>query len=172
MKNNFFFPILVLSLICLVMTAALALVNKLTTPIINNSARQRAEAAMLALIPQASGFEQIMSSSFPPGVHEAYRTLNDEGYIFVVNSPGYGGIIRVIAGIDSEGRIIRTAVLAHSETPGLGTIVFDRALAYEGKDLNLEGLDVISGATITYLAHRRAIEDAFAAYEIIRRMGL
>ncbi|MCL2093548.1 MAG: FMN-binding protein [Treponema sp.] len=171
MRNSFFFPVLVLSLICLVMTAALALVNNVTGPIIARSARYRAESAMLALIPQAVGFEQLSFDSYPPSVQEAYRTLNDEGYIFVVLSSGYGGPMRIIAGIDSDGRIIRTAVLAHSETPGLGTIAFDRAGAYEGKDSSLEGVDVVSGATITYLAHRRAIEEAFEAYRIVREMG-
>ena len=56
-KNDFVMPILVLSLICLVITALLALTNSATEPVITQAALERAEAARTEIIPEADGFE-------------------------------------------------------------------------------------------------------------------
>jgi electron transport complex protein RnfG len=89
----------------------------------------------------------------------------------MVTSYGYGGEIKLICGIDTDGKIIKSAVLEHSETQGLGTIVFDKADRYEGKDRNLDGIDAIAGSTISSNAYKNAVSDAFAAYEIIIKGG-
>ena len=39
---------------------------------------------------------------------------------------GYGGRVEVLAGCAPDGKIVKLIVLAHSETPGLGTQVTDR----------------------------------------------
>ena len=168
MKHDFVIPILVLSLICMFMTGSLALVNSLTQPIIAQSALERTEATMFTIIPTASGFVRMDTAGFPPRVEEIYRTVNDRGHIFIVSTSGYGGVFRVIVGIDPQGHIISSSVLpSHSETPGLGTIAFDRAVDYEGKTYRLEGVEVVSGATITFMAYKQALEDAFSALALI-----
>jgi electron transport complex protein RnfG len=171
MMKDFVMPIVVLSLICLLVSGALAVVNDITYPVIKEAAIERAFIAKQEIIPSAEDFVLIDSDEFPRAVAEAYRTSNDVGYIFTVSVIGYGGDIRMLCGINNNGEIIKTTVLSHTETQGLGTIVFEhRAAAYAG--MNYEqamGLDAIAGSTITSVAYKRAVEYAFQAYEIITR---
>ena len=168
MKKDFIMPVLALTVICLIIAAALALVNNITSPIIEAAASERAENARKEIIPEADRFILLDSNGLPAAVAEAYGTANNTGFIFIINSNGYGGEIKIICGIDPEGRIIKSSVLAHSETQGLGTIVFDRAVDYEGLDKNLEGIDAISGSTITSNAYKYAISAAFEAFETVK----
>ena len=62
MKSNTFKeyiqPVVVLVAICLVITFALAFVNGITAPIIEENAKRAAEAARIELLPSATSFEQ------------------------------------------------------------------------------------------------------------------
>jgi len=170
MKKDFVMPILVLSLICLIMSGALAAVRSITQPVIEAAAVERADVAMREIIPEADEFVLLESKAaeLPKSVIEIYGTGNNTGYIFtVVSNSGYGGEIKLICGIDPDGKIMKITVLEHSETKGLGTNVFNKAGDYEGKDKNLEGIDAIAGATITSNAYKNAILDAFSAFELV-----
>lgn len=169
MKRDFVLPVLVLSCICLLMTGALALSNAVTRPVITEAANRRAEEAMKEIIPQASQFTPILREDFPGSVAEAYAADGGgAGFIFIVLPSGYGGEITILCGIDPEGKMLKSAVLAHTETQGLGTLVFDKAHQYEGKDQNLHGVDAIAGSTITSRAYRNGIQDAFEAFEMVK----
>ena len=165
MKKDFVAPVLALTLVCLIMSGALALGNSITQPIIEEAAAERAENARRDIIPEADGFE-LLEIEMPGGVTEAYRATNGTGYIFMVSAYGYGGEIKMICGVDPAGAIIKSTVLAHNETQGLGTVVFDRAGEYEGRS-NLENIDAIAGATITSNAYKNGIADALEAFKII-----
>ena len=167
MKKDFVVPILTLTLVCLIIAGALALVNNATQPIIEAAADERAYTARKEIIPEADEFILLETDGLPKTVLEAYGTGNGMGYIFTVVASGYGGDVKIICGIDPEGRIIKSAVLAHSETQGLGTAVFDIADRYEGLDKNLAGIDALAGATITSNAYKNAVSDAFEAFEIV-----
>ena len=170
MKRDFIMPILVLTLICLLMSGALAVGNRITRPVIEQAAAERAEAARKEIIPAAARFDPIHAEGLPRSVTEAYGTPEGLGYIFMVTaSGGYGGDIRLIIGIDPEGRILRSQVLSHTETPGFGTVVFEKAADYEGWDrAGAETVDGVAGATISTNAYRNALWDAFTAFEIIK----
>jgi electron transport complex protein RnfG len=169
MKNDFVMPVIILSLICLVVSGLLAFVNYETEPIILQAAAQRAYEARREIIPQADAFILLEDvEGLPRTVHRIYAAENGTGFVINVTSSGYGGDMEILCGIGPDGRIIKTTVLSHTETQGLGTIVFDRAIAYEGKDQNLEGIDAIAGSTITSNAYKRAVQDAFKAYEIVK----
>jgi len=167
-KKDFVMPILALSLICLVMTGALVLVNNVTHPVITEAAAQRADEARRDIIPHADGFVPVEDDRLPESVIAAYATTNDVGYVFIVSVRGYGGFMQIICGVDEDGAIIRSSVLAHSETVGLGTAVFEVAAEYERQDGSLLDVDAISGSTITLQAYRQALGDALAAFEILR----
>jgi len=171
LKNDFILPIIVLSLICLFVSAALAVVNNLTSPVIEAAASERAAAARKVIIPQADGFELLIINDLPRRVTEAYRATNNTGYIFMVTVIGYGGDIHLIVGVDPAGKVIRSAVLAHNETQGLGTPIFEQPHAgqYWGRDRNgIESVEAISGATITSVAYKNAVRDALIAFDVIR----
>lgn len=169
MKKDFVMPVLVLGLISLVIGGALAFVNEVTEPVILEAASERAESAMREIIPEADEFEALDKEGLPNSIKEAYRTTNDAGFIFIATSPGYGGDITIICGIDPSGVIIKTLTLGHSETKGISDPVFNMQSEYIGKDQNISGIDAISGATISSNAYKNAVLDAFFAFEAVGR---
>jgi electron transport complex protein RnfG len=88
----------------------------------------------------------------------------------MITTSGYGGDIKLICGIDPNGKIIRTAALSQTETKGIATAVFEKQheSQYSGKDKNLNGVIGVSGATISSTAYRKGIQDALTAFEIIQ----
>jgi len=167
-KKDFVLPVIVLALICLIMSGALAFVNNVTHPVITQAAAERAEQAMRDIIPGADGFVTLAREGLPVSIKESYGTTNNTGYIFIVTTPGYGGEMTIICGIDPDGLIIKSITLAHTETKGISDPVFNMQPDYIGKDKNLDGIDAVSGATITSVAYKNAVLDAFTAFEIVK----
>ena len=169
MKKDFFMPIIVLSLICFFVSGALAVVNNFTAPVIENAAAERAAAARKEIIPHADSFELIVIEGVPRTITEIYRADNNKGYIFMIAVPGYGGNIYMICGIDIEGKLLKTAVLSHTETKGMTDPVFSdpHESQYIGKDKNLNNITAVTGATISSNAYRNGIRDAFIAFELL-----
>ena len=170
MRKDFIMPIIVVSLICVIVTGVLALGHNLTQPIITAAAAERAGVAMRAIVPHADSFERVEMNGLPREIYAAYRISNNEGYIFIVTSSGFGGDMRVICGIDTDGRIIRTAVLSHTETLSFAAPVFAESHAgqYWGQDRNgVEGISLVAGSTITAVAFRNAVRYAFEAFEVL-----
>ncbi|MDR1599356.1 MAG: FMN-binding protein [Oscillospiraceae bacterium] len=169
MSKELLAPVAALTLICLVISAALAVTNSVTAPVIAAAARTRAEAAQKEVLPEADEFESVQSDALPEGVTEAYAAVNGAGYVFMLLTSGYGGDISIIAGIDGEGRITAVKTLSHSETEGLGAkITTPEFLGQFAGSVEAGGADAISGATISSKAFFAAIDDAFAAYEILK----
>jgi len=171
MKKDFVMPIVVLALICLFVTGALALGHNLTQPVITAATAERAAGAMREIVPHAESFQSLATAGLPREIDDAFRISGGEGYIFIVTSVGFGGDVRVICGIDADGRVIRTAVLSHSETMSFAAPVFAEAHAsrHWGQDrIGAEGVSKVSGSTITSTAFRYALRHAFDAFEIVR----
>lgn len=170
MKKDFVLPIVALMLICLVISAALAFTNSFTEPVIAQAASERAEKARSETIPDAAGFELVQVDGLPATVTEVYKTTNDVGYVFMLTTTGYGGELRLICGIDPDGMIITTKTLKQTETKGMGSKITEEPFAgqFPGKDSTLDGVDTISGATISSKAYIGAIKDAFTAFELVK----
>ena len=170
MRKDFVAPILVLTLICLVISGALAFTNSITEPVITGAAAEREEAARYEIIPEADDFELFSADGLPATVREVYRSTNGVGYIFMIMTSGYGGDIKIICGVDADGRVIRSRAIEQSETKGLGARIAEAPFAdqFDGVDSELEGVDAITGATISSTAYIGAIRDALDAFEIIR----
>ena len=164
----------VLTLICIVISGALAVVNGFTAPVSAANAAIREDEARRLIIPDAVSFEKLENDEFSENIIAAYAGIGENGeisgYVFTVTGTGFGGRISVICGIDAEGRLIRTQALdIFGETKTLGGKVVNPEYAdqYIGKDSGLSGVNAISGATITSDAYRRCVEEAFAAFERI-----
>ena len=172
MKKTYVMSLLVLTLICLFVSGALAFMDSVTSPVITSAAVERAQSAMIEIIPDATGFEPIDHSDFtgiPTTVREMYRTTNNTGYIFIAAVNGFSGDITVICGVTSDGRIISSSTLSHTETKGIGTILEQESFLdpFSGLDNNLDGIDTVTGATISTRAYIRAINDIFIAFDIV-----
>lgn len=166
--------IVVLVVICLVTSAALAVINHFTAPVIREAKLQRETASRQAVLAQAEIFEPLPSDHLPDTVFSAYRGLRDGqtvGYVFTAGRKGFNGIVEVICAIDPEGRIVNAATLdVSSETKTLGGQTANASYTdqYIGKDANLDGVDAISNATITSTAYASAIRDCFAAFDAVK----
>ena len=169
-EKEFATPILVLFCICLVVSVALSLMNGLTFPIIDAAATERTIAVMNTIIPGAEGYEPIEPEGLPASVTEVYKEISGAGYIFILSVKGYGGDIRIICGIDPDGRVLHSSALSHTETKGLGTIIDEPWFTdqFDGKDHKLDGISTVTGSTISTRAYINAVRDALAAYESVQ----
>ena len=170
MKNDFVMPILVLSLICLVISGALAITNSVTEPIIVRDAAAREVAARLEMIPEADDFELITVEGLPDSIREVYKATNNVGYVITLLTSGYGGDMIIICGIDSNGTMIHNRALEQSETKGLGSKITETPFNSQFDDIErhqVDDIDAITGATLSSTAYIEAIKDAFTAYSIL-----
>ena len=169
--TDFGAPIIVLVLICVVMSGLLALTNSATAPIIAEAERKANEEARLEVLPQADSFLQVEQAGLPEAVREVYQASNGAGYTFSITTQGYGGknTLKMAVGIDMDGKITGTKVLAHKETAGLGSKITSDAFQgqFSGKDRGLDGVDNITGATFSSNYFRAAIADAYTAFDLV-----
>ena len=158
--------------ICLILSAALVLVNTVTEPVITEAASERTNESMRSLIPGATGFEAIDLSGYdglPTTIREIYNTENDAGYLFISAVNGYSGEITIVCAIDDD-RIIDLSTLSHSETQGIGTVIEQESFLamFRNTAQTLDGVDTVTGATISTGAYIGAVADIFTAYGIVR----
>lgn len=134
MKSNtykeYIAPVVVLVAICLVITFALAYVNSITAPIIEENAIATANAARAELLPAADTFTKYDGDLVvlePDKVYaaECYVADNGSGMVVTVKTKSFGGILTEMVGIDADGAITGVKVTAHGDTPGLGTKAHD-----------------------------------------------
>lgn len=170
MKKDILTPIAVLTGICLLIAALLAVTNAVTSPIIAAAAAQRAEAARMEALPAADGFEELEIRDLPASVSQVYRATNNAGFVFMLAVNGYGGRMELICGIGRDGTITSCKTLSHKETAGLGAKTAEDSYRsqYIGAGEDLSGIEAVSGATISSKAYSSAIADAFAAYNMVK----
>ncbi|WP_294466224.1 FMN-binding protein [uncultured Ruminococcus sp.] len=169
--NEIIKPVLVLVCICLVVTALLAYINSVTSPIIAKAEQEKTEQAMSEVLADADGFDKLEIENLPDRVTEVYSATNGSGYVFMLTTKGYGGDMKLICGMKSDGTIEQCKTLSHEETSGLGSKTAEDPYRnqYSGKSADtLSEVDAITGATISSTAYKNAIEDAFKAYDMVK----
>ena len=169
--NEIIKPVLVLVCICLVVTALLAYINSVTSPIIAKAEQEKTEQAMSEVLADADGFDKLEIENLPDRVTEVYSATNGSGYVFMLTTKGYGGDMKLICGMKSDGTIEQCKTLSHEETSGLGSKTAEDPYRnqYSGKSSDtLSEVDAITGATISSTAYKNAIEDAFKAYDMVK----
>lgn len=160
-------PPLVLTIICIVITAALAVTYSITQPIIDIATQKAADAARAIVLPGATSFELLTVDEMPENGINAYKDNDGNGYVVTTGAKGYGGLVTVMTGIKNDGTIAGVTVLDHTETQGLGTKAAEPSYLdaqYVGKDQTLEGVETIGGATVTSKAVLKAVGSAFQVY--------
>ncbi len=163
-------PIAVLACICLVVTAVLAYVNTVTSPIIKAAEEENAARARTEVLTNAKSFEEMKDIKLPEGVTAVYKGDGDSGFVIMMQQKGYGGNIKLICGIKNDGTIEAVKTLSHGETSGIGSKVVDNGSGYRekyaGKSADdYDKVDAVSGATISSKAYKKAIASAFEAYK-------
>ena len=160
-------PIIVLTVIAFVCTAALAGVNTLTKDIIAAAAAEKKAQSMSELFPTEKEYEEVEVSAELLKKYNASvvsKAKGGSGYIVEHAASGYGGEILMMTAFSIDGKIIGIKILSHEETSGIGTRVVegDSFLSqFKDKDSAAEaGVDAVSGATVSSKATINGINNA------------
>lgn len=172
--NRIFKPVVVLCLICVVITGALAVTNGVTKPIIDEATRVAQENARKELLPDADGFTRVEGIEVA-NVSDVYTADNGVGAVITSSAKGYGGDVVVMTAITPDGTIRQIKVTEQAETKGIGSKVAGDSsywTRYEGLsaaaplELNVD-VDALTGATISSRALKNAVNSAIEAYNAI-----
>ncbi|NLG86497.1 MAG: RnfABCDGE type electron transport complex subunit G [Firmicutes bacterium] len=143
-----------LMIICIVAAGLLAFTNAKTEPIIAEHEQTELQTALKELLPMADTFEPV--SEGEKVFYRAQKGNKDVGVVAVFSQKGFGGVMKLALGVDTEGKVTGFKVLQHSETPGLGARITETNFTdqFVGKSTTDDfqvGKDVqaISGATIS-----------------------
>ena len=161
----------ILLVICGVMAAALAGVNSVTAPIIEQLNYEKTQAAVSAVLP--GGGDEVDAPAMDL-VSKVYKGEN--GYAVEVTPSGFDNTITMMVGVDKSGAVTGISIIDHSETAGLGAVAAATTAAgeaFRGQFLGLSGsvsvtkdggqVDAITSATITSRAICAGVNAALAA---------
>lgn len=191
MKNSrlkeILIPTVSLFVICLCVTALLAVTNAVTKDAIAYQQELSAAESRQAVCPDAVDFEKVEYDV--QGV-ECYKALDESGnligYAISSASRGYGGDVKVMTGVNAEdGSVIAINVYDNSgETPGLGVNTSGEKFTSQfvglssgtgvtvdkdaGKNPDSVAVDSVTGATISSRAVTNAVNQAFDAYNAVK----
>ena len=170
-------PTVSLFLICLIITAALALTNNITAEKIADNEQQSKEQSMKTVCPEAQYFDELLPDVMYEGKDEGGTTV---GYAISTATQGYGGQVKVMTGIDTDGQIIGVDVFYNDdETPGLGkntsneafrdrykglTVNEDIIVSKDNSSGNAQTVDAVTSATISSRAVTKAVNEACKIY--------
>ena len=169
--NKIFKPIVVLCVICVVITGALAATNGVTAPIIEAATAAAQEAARMELIPEAASFEKIEGVSVE-NVSDIFVADNGEAVI-TCHGKGYGGNITVMVAFTTDATVKQIKITEQAETAGLGSKIQSEAsfadsfAGLPAEDFTVSDIAAISGATISSKAVTAAVNAAIDAYALI-----
>ena len=172
--NKIFKPIVVLVLICIVVTGALAATNNVTAPIITAATEAAERQSRSELLPEAEDFEPVTGVEVE-NVSAVYKSTNDVGVVITSSAKGYGGDVVVMTAITPDGNIKQIKVTEQAETKGIGSKVVDTPSYWESyvgvsaaQPLVLnQDVDAVTSATISSTALINAVNSAIEAYNAI-----
>jgi len=158
---------------CLLSGGIIAGVYAFTEPAAINTRAQAKVDAMNKLVEGAT-FDAIADKD------EWFAAMKDGkqvAYIVPAEWKGYEGIIKMVAAIDMDGKVIKYQILAHRETPGLGDKALEDKFINQFKGKEVKDLEVVkvpdptkiqalTGATITTRAVTNGVKRA--AEEVIQ----
>jgi len=175
--------LLVLTGVTVISVALLAFMNELTKGPIEKANAKALSDAVSMVVP---GFDNdpiadkkiqtVDGVDYP--IYPATKQGKYIGAAVESTSMGFGGELKVLVGFDADGNIIDYSLLAHSETPGLGS----KAAEWfkNGHKGSIKGLnpgkaslvvtkdggqvDAITASTITSRAFLSAVNKAYAAF--------
>lgn len=150
----------------------LAVVNELTEDKIIQNTQNKINAARQSVIGDYT-FEDtgadLSHAECIKGVYAAMKGDRVKGYVYEMETKGYGGTIYLSVGIVSKGTISGVTVSSHSETKGLGSKDEQYFMKdFIGLDVSSGGtgsIDAMSGATISSNAVKKAVNEAMIHFE-------
>lgn len=178
MKNESIFRYVIrltltLLIIATVVAAALAVVNGITQPIIEQVNAEKTQKAIQLVLPGGYDREITDYTDASGLVSKVYQ--GTAGYALEVNPVGFDSAITMMVGVDTQGNVLGISVISHTETAGLGAVAAastSAGQAFRDQFVGLTGtlsvkkdggaVDAITNATITSRAVCAGINAAVA----------
>ena len=153
-----------LTSICLITALILAVVNYITSPIIEKAEYEKEQAALKEVLPSGEDFKSLdpRALSLDEKIVSAYSEKNG-GYIFKITVTGYKSGMTVLCGIGSDGKVDGAVCLSSSET-----LEWEKTYGERFGDISLGdvmSVDTVAGATKTTSAYREAVKLALEAFD-------
>ncbi len=150
----------VLVCICVIVGLLLAVTNAITAPIIEKNQNASANAALLEVMPNGSGFEKVDIGNYtlPATVTDVYKETANKGFVITLTTSGYASDMVIMCGVTADGKVTGAKCLSSNETLGK-----EKTYGENFKDKNateVDAVDTIGGATKTTSAYKNAIKDA------------
>ena len=166
-------PVVVLSVIALIVSLLLAMVNSFTAPIIEENQKAATLAAYVDVMPtvsSASDLEEVADYT-TENITGAVKATDGSLAIKAEEKGFDGGILTVIMGFDANGAETGIWVDASTQTKGIGSNVStdDFLAQFNGMDgtkniVMNQDFDAYSGATISSTALFAAINDCINCF--------
>lgn len=166
-------PVVVLSVIALIVSLLLAMVNSFTAPIIEDNQKAATLAAYVDVMPtvsSASDLEEVTDYT-TENITGAVKATDGSLAIKAEEKGFDGGILTVIMGFDANGAETGIWVDASTQTKGIGSNVStdDFLAQFNGMDgtkniVMNQDFDAYSGATISSTALFAAINDCINCF--------
>ena len=172
--NRIFKPIVVLGVICVIVTGALAATNGVTAPIIQAATEAAETAARTELLPEADSFTEVKDVAVE-NVSGIYTADNGAGAVITASGKGYGGDVVVMVAFGPDDTIKQIKVTEQAETKGIGSKVaatpsyWENYMGLDASDalvLN-QDVDAVTSATVSSTALINAVNSAIEAYHAI-----
>ena len=96
-------PVLVLSVICVVVALLLALVNMLTSAVIEKAEQETISASLQEVMPGGE-FEKIDAVKESETVSAVYKETSGKGYVVTVEVQGFASEIAITVAVDNDGK--------------------------------------------------------------------
>ncbi|HZK21250.1 MAG TPA: RnfABCDGE type electron transport complex subunit G [Oscillospiraceae bacterium] len=181
--KEYILPALSLFSICLVCSVLLAFTNSATKEKIAERQKEAESKSISSAVRDAVSFSDALSINVDENEQIYYEAFSKDdvlsAYVFITTSKGYGGEVKVVTGIDSNGLCTGVVPIILNETPGLGMKAGAENFLnqYLGKSENIgvkksgptkNDIEAISGATITSDAVTDAVNTAFKVYNAVK----
>lgn len=165
----------ILFIICIVVSGALAFTNFVTKDRIKTLEDDLAKQSVASVLPADEHIEQTIEiNGAVYSYHKAIKEGKAVGYVTTGQTNGYGGIIKVMVGADTNGVITDIVILSASdETPGLGYNITKSSFyeQYKGKKTGVQTVKTtpaegsnevkaVTSATISSTAVSKAVNNA------------
>lgn len=179
-------PAVMLTVICLVVTALLAGTNLLTRDQIERQKQEAARTSRELVLPGVTEFEEAKITGAEGEEVSYYIGKNGgeiAGYVFTTTASSYGGQIQVMTGIQADGAVTGVELLSINDTPGLGMNAqkedfraqYHQAIPESGQFSVIKSgekqdgeIMAMTGATITSQGVTDAVNSAVALYQTVK----
>lgn len=166
--------ILTLFAICAIVSVALAVVNDVTAPEIAKKQKEEAMKAVVVVLPgaDAATIKEVDLSKYegkglPESIKAAYEDPTGLGFVIQVEFSGFEKGNVAMIGVSADGKVTGTKIITNNESAGFGADhlpKLDEANHYGDSTVDtIDGVDTVSGCTVSSRAYRAAVKDALNA---------